>query len=232
MVTVFETAADEVGVLLLTGDGVVECAEKLVRLATISEAHKTAGHEPPTRSARVGLVWARIRRDFRGRQTHRKPVLTPNVRAMLDALPDSLVGLRDRAVVLLGFVGAMRRSELVSLDVTDLAHTDDGTRRADQRIEDRPDGGAGENIGIPFGMCSDTCPVNAVTARLSESKPDAGPVFRPVRTGTGSCPTPDTRLCDRTVAQVVTRALAEAGKTARRFSGHSLRFGLITQAAM
>lgn len=211
-----------------------DCAARLKpstlqrRLATISEAHKTAGHESPTRSAKVRLVWAGIRRQLGAAQDHRKPVLTPHLRAMLDALPDSLVGVRDRALLLLGFAGAMRRSELVGLDVADLAHTDDGLVVLVRKSKTDPTG-VGRKIGIPFGTCPETCPVKAVTAWLDESKIDDGPLFRRVdRYGFVS----DTRLCDRTVAEVVKRSLAAAGKSARRFSGHSLRAGLITQAAM
>jgi site-specific recombinase XerD len=140
---------------------------------------------------------------------------------MLAALSDSLVGVRDRALLLLGFAGAMRRSELVGLDVADLAHTDDGLVVLVRKSKTDPTG-VGRKIGIPFGTCPDTCPVKAVTTWLDESKVDDGPVFRRVdRYGFVS----DTRLCDRPVAEVVKRSLAAAGKSARRFSGHSLRAG-------
>jgi site-specific recombinase XerD len=70
---------------------------------------------------------------------------------MLDALPDSLVGVRDRALLLLGFAGAMRRSELVGLDVADLAHTDDGLVVLVRKSKTDPTG-VGRKIGIPFGL--------------------------------------------------------------------------------
>jgi len=211
-----------------------DCASRLKtstlqrRLATISEAHKTAGVESPTRHAHVRLVWAGIRRELGSAQAHSKPILTPHLRAMLAALPDSLLGLRDRALLLLGFAGAMRRSELVGLDVADIAHTDDGLVVLIRKSKTDPTG-VGRKIGIPFGEHPQTCPVKAVVAWLDESKIDDGPLFRRVdRHGFLS----DTRLCDRAVANVVKRTLTAAGKSARLRSGHSLRAGLITQAAM
>src|SRR4051794_30092999 len=96
------------------------------RLATISEAHKAAGVESPTKHTQVRYVWAGICREKGIAQGHAKPTLTKHIRAMVDHLPDSLLGVRDRALILLGYAGAMRRSELVGLDVTDLAIADEG----------------------------------------------------------------------------------------------------------
>ncbi len=90
------------------------------RVAAISVAHKMAGHESPTSSAAVRALLAGIRRSLGTKPGAKKPALTDDIRAMLDCLPDSLLGVRDRALLLLGFAGAFRRSELVGLDVQDL----------------------------------------------------------------------------------------------------------------
>lgn len=198
------------------------------RLATIAEAHKTAGLESPTRSPQVRLVWAGIRREKGVAQGHRKPVLTRHLKAMIAHLPASLVGTRDRALLLLGFAGAMRRSELVGLDVADLAFTDDGLVAVIRKSK-TDQTGMGRKVGIPFGTHPDTCPVRAVQAWLDATRLDDGPLFRRVdRHGFVG----DARLCDRAVAEVVKRSLLAAGKSARFYAGHSLRAGLITQAAM
>ncbi len=198
------------------------------RLATIAEAHKTAGLESPTRSPQVRLVWAGIRREKGVAQDHRKPVLTRHLRAMLAHLPATLVGARDRALLLLGFAGAMRRSELVGLDVADVAFTDDGLVAVVRRSK-TDQTGVGRKVGIPFGSHPDTCPVRAVQGWLDATRLDDGPLFRRVdRHGFVG----DARLCDRAVAEVVKRTLLAAGKSARLYAGHSLRAGLITQAAM
>lgn len=198
------------------------------RLSTISEAHRAAGHESPTKHARVKLVWAGIRREKGTAEAHMKPTLTKHIRLMVSHLPDSLLGVRDRAIILLGFACAMRRSDLVGLDVTDLALADEGLVIVIKRGKTDQEG-EGRKVGVPRGKNPDTCPVLAVQTWLEESGIDSGPLFRSVskhgRLG-------DTRLSDKVVATVVKRTLEAAGKSAKRFGGHSLRAGLITQAAM
>lgn len=198
------------------------------RLATIAEAHRTASHESPTKQAQVKLVWAGIRREKGTAQSHVKPALTRHIRLMVSHLPDSLLGVRDRALLLLGYAGAMRRSELVGLDVTDLAVADEGLVVVVRRSK-TDQAGAGRTVGIPRGGHPETCPVRAVQAWLDESRVDEGPLFRSVNKHGLVMPT---RLSDRAVAEVVKRSLVAAGRSPRRYAGHSLRAGLITQAAM
>jgi site-specific recombinase XerD len=198
------------------------------RLATIAEAHRAAGHELPTRHAQVKLVWAGIRREKGTAQSHVKPVLTKHIRLMVSHLPDSLLGVRDRALILLGFAGAMRRSELVGLDVTDMAIGDEGLVVVVRKSKTDQTGG-GRKIGIPHGQNAETCPVRAVQEWLELSGVSEGPVFRSVNKHGHVM---GRRLSCKAVADVVKRSLVAAGKNARRFAGHSLRAGLITQAAM
>lgn len=198
------------------------------RLATIAEAHRAAGHELPTRHAQVKLVWAGIRREKGTAQSHVKPVLTKHIRLMVSHLPDSLLGVRDRALILLGFAGAMRRSELVGLDVTDMAIGDEGLVVVVRKSKTDQTGG-GRKIGIPHGQNAETCPVRAVQVWLELSGVSEGPVFRSVNKHGHVM---GRRLSCKAVADVVKRSLVAAGKNARRFAGHSLRAGLITQAAM
>jgi site-specific recombinase XerD len=96
------------------------------RLAAIQFWHLTAGHEPPTTAETVRATLRGIRRVF-GTARHRKAPATAGLaKAMARATPATLVGLRDRALILLGFAGALRRSELVGLDVADLLKTEKG----------------------------------------------------------------------------------------------------------
>ena len=198
------------------------------RLATISQAHRAEGHEPPTRHAQVRLVWAGILRERGLAQSHMRPALTEHIRAMVDHLPASPLGARDRALILLGFAGAMRRSELVGLDVADVAAADDGLVVLIRRSK-TDQAGVGRKIGIPFGAHPGTCPVVAVRAWLRGSGIEDGPLFRPVNRHGHVLPA---RLSDRAVAEVVKRSLRAAGRPAGRYAGHSLRAGFITQAAM
>jgi hypothetical protein len=147
---------------------------------------------------------------------------------MVQGLPGTLLGIRDRALILLGFTGAMRRSELVGLDVSDLAQSVEGltiTIRKSKTDQLQ----AGRKVGIPFGAKAETCPVRAVKAWLEASKTLDGPVFRSVNKHGQVL---DTRLCDRAVAEVVKRSLKATGRNSRGYSGHSLRAGLVTQAAI
>jgi len=83
------------------------------RISAISQAHQIAGLDTPTGSASVRLVMAGIRRTKGTAQVAKTPVLVDDLRKMISHLPDSLLGVRDRALLLSGFAGAFRRSELV-----------------------------------------------------------------------------------------------------------------------
>jgi len=198
------------------------------RLSTIAEAHRAAGVESPTRQAQVRYVWAGICREKGVAQSHMKPTLTKHIREMVEHLPDSLLGVRDRALILLGYAGAMRRSELVGLDVTDLAIAEEGLVVVIRKSK-TDQVGVGRKIGIPYGEHPETCPVRAVQAWIDDADIDEGPLFRSVnKHGDVS----DRRLSDQVVADVVKRSLLAAGKSAKKYAAHSLRAGLITQAAM
>jgi integrase len=135
---------------------------------------------------------------------------------------------RDRALLLLGFAGAMRRSELVALDVSDLDFCIEGLRvRIAQSKTDQA--GSGQVIAIPFGSRPETCPVEALRRWLSYSKISHGPVFRRIRSKQGV--TAD-RLDAAAVGDILKKRAEAAGLPAERFSAHSLRSGLLTSAAM
>ncbi|MFO0847130.1 MAG: hypothetical protein U0871_01035 [Gemmataceae bacterium] len=110
------------------------------------------------------LVWAGIRREKGTAQAHEKPPLAKHIREMVDHLRRNTLGVRDRALILLGCAGAMRRGELVGLDVTDVAVGDEGLIAVIQKS--MPDQTrAGRRLGIPFGDHAETCPVRAVSGR-------------------------------------------------------------------
>src|SRR5579883_2864975 len=96
------------------------------RISAISQAHQIAGIATPTKSSQVRLVLAGIRRTKGTAQVAKTPVLVDDLRRMLDRLPDNLLGARNRALLLIGFAGAFRRSELVALDAEDVVITREG----------------------------------------------------------------------------------------------------------
>src|SRR5687768_2810989 len=91
----------------------------------------------------------------------KKPVLVDELKAMVDALPGTLIGLRDRALLLVGFAGAFRRSELVSLDWHDIEFQKEGLTITLRRSKTDQEG-QGRKVGIPYGRQSSHCPVRAL----------------------------------------------------------------------
>jgi integrase len=168
-----------------------------------------------------------IRRTLGTAQQTKVPLLTADVRRMIDALPDNLTGCRDRALLLLGFSGGFRRSELAALDSEDIVEMDDGLVVKLRRSKTDPEG-KGRDVGIPYGSCPATCPVRAVSAWTTAAGISAaGPLFRGIdRHGNlGSV-----RLHKDSVGLIVKRAARAAGLDPALYAGHSLRAGLATQA--
>jgi len=196
------------------------------RLSAISVVHQTRGLASPTRNEVVRAVLAGIRRTIGTAPNEKAPLVAADIREMVAALPDTLIGKRDRALILLGFAGAFRRSELVGLNVEDLEFGADGLTVTLRRSKTDQEG-AGRKIGIPALPTSDACPVRAVRAWLEAAGIANGPVFRSVAVGGRLQPG---RLSNNAVAEVVKRRLP-AGRDAARFAGHSLRAGFVTSAA-
>jgi len=197
------------------------------RLAAISQAHKAADLDTPTTDRAVRRVMTGIRRTKGTAQEAKEAAVTRDLRRMLATLPPTVRGRRDRALLLVGFAGAFRRSELVGLDVADLRVHPDGLVITLRRAK-TDQAGAGRRLGLPYGRDAATCPVRAVQDWLTVSGIAAGPLFRGVDKDDRIAPT---RLSDRTVARVVKRAAAAAGLDPARYAGHSLRAGLATSAA-
>jgi len=213
---------------------IAECAERLKvgtiqrRLNAIAEAHKATGLDSPTSVGMVRNTLKGIRRVLGTAARPKAPTLTDDIRAMVDATDAGLIGARDRALVLLGFAGAFRRSELVGLDVADCLFGKDGLTVTLRRSKTDQDG-AGRKIGIPYGSNPETCPVRMVQAWLEHLGADAGPLFRSIsRHGQMQ---PD-RLSGIDVARVVKKLAERAGLDAAKFAGHSLRAGHATSAAI
>jgi integrase len=197
------------------------------RVSSISQAHQAAGFDSPTRDALVRTTLTGIRRTLGTAPVQKSPALTADVRAMVEALPDTLAGARDRALLLLGFAAALRRSELVGLDVDDVVEQHEGLVVTVRRSKTDQEA-VGRRVGVPYGSNPATCPVRAVRAWRDATGIEDGPLFRPVdRHGRVR----DARLSGTAVALIVKRAAARAGLDAHLFAGHSLRAGLATSAA-
>lgn len=196
-------------------------------LVAISQAHRAAGHPSPREHAAVRAVRAGIRRTHGTAVREAAPLSVEQLRAVVASLPSSLVGIRDRALLLVGYAACLRRSELVALQVHDVTARPEGlaVRLAQSKTDQE---GAGEVLGVPFGRSPATCPVRAWRAWLEASGVTEGSLF-PGLTRWGALT--GHPLAGRDVARIVKRAAAAAGIDPEALSGHSLRAGFITAAA-
>ncbi len=195
------------------------------RLATIATAHRAAGYQLDTRHPAIRDVLRGIRRQHGSAQRQAAAATTDLVKAMVSGCDGSPIGLRDRALLLVGFAGALRRAELVALRVEDIEESAEGLRVTIRRSKG-DQAGAGQVVAI-VRSGSETCPVAALTAWRAAAEVTEGYLFRSVdrhgRVGDS--------LSDKAVALIVKRRAEAAGLDPERFSGHSLRAGLATSAA-
>ena len=153
----------------------------------------------------------------------------PMLRQLLATCDTSARGRRDRLLLLFGFVGALRRSELVALHVEDVAVVTGGLRLRIRRGK-TDQAGQGAEVGLPRGRHVETCPVRAFEAWQAVAKRKAGPLFRRISTGDGIG---DTALHPDAVRRILAHRVQMAGLTVEgfaRLSAHALRVGFITEA--
>jgi len=195
------------------------------RVAAIAYAHQLAGHESPTNSKEVKITMRGIRRAIGTAKTQKSPATAERLLSMLAHIPNSLQGKRDRALLLIGFAGAFRRSELVALTMDDVEEVDQGLRiivrrsKTDQESE-------GEIVPILRGKYA--CPVEALNDWLEAAGITDGPLFRSIRKGGH---VQQRSLSTKSVALIVKTYAAKAGLNAEDFAAHSLRAGFLTSAA-
>lgn len=198
------------------------------RIASISQAHQAAGYVTPTSDMKIRVLMQGIRRNKGTAQNGKAPTVTADIKAMVASLPDSLLGIRDRALLLVGFAGGFRRSELVALDVEDFEFKREGLVVTIRKSKTDQEGN-GRKVGITYGSNCETCPVRSLQLWLEEGAITEGPAFRSVNRHGNVQPG---RLSDKAVALIVKRCAEAAGLDSSKYSGHSLRAGLATSAAM
>ncbi|MET4688830.1 integrase [Sinorhizobium fredii] len=197
------------------------------RLASLSKVHMAKGLPNPTNAELVKATMRGIKRQHGTARAEAKPLLRDDLFMLLEKTPDNLRGARDRALLLVGFAGGFRRSELVALNFEDVDYVKQGVVLA-LRKSKTDQTGAGRKIAIPFGR-SRWCPVYALDKWLNQSGIAAGPLFRPVNKH-GCCL--DRRLSGEAVSLIIKEHLSTAGIDPTLYSGHSLRSGFATSAAM
>jgi integrase len=194
------------------------------RLVSIAVYHRAAGYASPTEHGVVRSVVSGLRRQLGVAQQQKTALEIDPLRVVLARIPGNVRGLRDRALLLIGWAAALRRSELAGLVVSDLRFEPDGLM-IDLRRSKTDQEAAGEVVAVPFGSLAETCPVRALRAWLAVAD-DGGAVFRRIdRHGNiGS------NLTATAIASIIRARTAAAGIPGD-FAGHSLRAGFATTAA-
>ncbi len=195
-------------------------------LASISQAHCVKGLDSPCRSLEVHRTLNGIKKVHGAKPRHVLPAVRDELVAMIQHAPPGLVGVRNRALLLLGFAGALRRSELAKLRVEDVAFDVRGMiLKLGQTKTDQA--GGNDEIAIPYAK-GKYCPVKALKAWLSESGITEDAIFRPIlKHGTVG----KKGLSGFSVAQIIKASAKAAGLDTTLYSGHSLRAGLATSSA-
>jgi integrase len=199
------------------------------RVAAIARACGVAGYPLDTKHPAIRETLRGIARKHGAPARRAAALTTAEIRKLSRTCAAGLAGARDRALILVGFSGALRRSEIVALDVEHVTWTRNGMKLLIERSKTDVEG-QGAEIAIPRGQSSETCPVTALQQWLTAAEIAAGPVFRKVSRG-GVVGT--SRLVPDAVRQILLKRAAKAGlksTLAEPVSPHGLRAGFVTTA--
>lgn len=220
---------------------VADCREREIAASTltryltsISQAHQLAGFDSPTNNGQVRAVVKGFKRECGTAQRKAKPLSFEQLIRVVNALGSSIKGMRDAALLTVGWMAALRRSEIVALNRDDIESVDQGlvvhvrSSKTDQESE-------GYSIGIPFGS-DKFCPVNVIRRWYTVAQIESGPLFFGVYRGASAKMfatklKPRKALNDRAVVDIIRSSLEQAGYDSRGYSGHSLRAGFVTAIA-
>ena len=199
------------------------------RVAAIARASGVAGHPLDTKHPSIRETLRGIGRTHGSRGRRSAALTTSELKRLSGVCEPGLAGERERALLLVAFAGALRRSELVALDVEHLTWSDDGVKLLLARSKTDKDG-EGAEIMIVFGRFEATCPVRALRDWLNAAAIQTGPLFRKVNK---AARVEALRLSEDAVRQVLLRRAAQAGvkgSLAEPVSPHGLRAGFVTTA--
>ena len=189
------------------------------RLASISVLHKMKGHYIDTKHPIIMENLMGIKRTIGTNQKSKKPILINDLKALINAIHNSLEKdlrkIRDKAIVLIGFSGGFRRSELVSIDYEDLEFVVEGVKIFVKRSK-TDQSGEGMTKAIPYFENQDFCPVIALKNWIQVSQIKRDKVFK---------------ISDKGVALIIKKYANLAGLDGHKYAGHSLRSGFATSTA-
>ena len=201
------------------------------RLVSISMVHKLKGHYLDTKHPIIVENLMGIRRVKGSFQKGKKPILINDLKLIIDAINNQKIEeikkLRDKTIILIGFGGGFRRSELISIDHEDLEFVPEGLKITIRKSK-TDQFGEGMIKGLPYFNNEIYCPVKNLEKWLEISKIKSGPIFKRFAKGLSLT---DKRLTDQSVVLLIKEYLNIAGIDNKNFSGHSLRSGFATVAA-
>lgn len=196
------------------------------KLASISKAHQMKGYENPTPTPIVQQVYKGIKRTQESAQKQAAPLLKEDLIHIISTLHNTPKDVRDSALLLIGFCGAFRRSELVALNREDIQLSQQGLTLHIRRSKTDSEG-KGRKIAIPCGR-GHTCPVKSLLTWLEIASIESGPIFKRINKGGNVS---HERLSCRSVSNIIKSHVKRIGLAPESYSGHSLRAGLATSAA-
>ena len=195
------------------------------KISSISKAHKLQNQINPTSHDYVKMTLDGIAKVKGKRQDAKRAILLRDLKLMIDCIDtETIIGKRDKALLLVGFALASRRSELVGIDREDVYFTPEGMDVHIRQTKTNDD----EVVKSVVKIDSDYCPVGALEEWIKIANIKTGAIFVSIdRHGNLK-----DRTTDRTVARVVKKYAALAGLDSSQYAGHSLRSGLATSASM
>jgi len=201
------------------------------RLVSIGVIHKYKGHYLDTKHPTIIENILGIKRRKGSIQKGKKPILINNLKSLINVIDqennDEMKKIRDRSIILIGFSGGFRRSEIVALNYDDLEFVQEGLKITLKKSK-TDQFGEGSIKGLPYFDNSQYCPVISLEKWIKVSKIDSGPLFRRFSKGSKLS---EKRLTDQTIALIIKKYLKLTGIDSKNYSGHSLRSGFATSAA-
>jgi len=189
------------------------------RLASISIIHKTKGHYIDTKHPIIVENLMGIKRTNGSNQKGKKPLLINDLKLLIKAIDESkeknIRKIRDKSLVLIGFSGGFRRSELVDIEYEDIEFVEEGVKIFVKRSK-TDQSGEGMTKAIPYFDNINFCPVKALNKWVVEAEFKEGKIFN---------------ISDKSVALIIKKYANYAGLDAHRYAGHSLRSGFATSTA-
>ena len=189
------------------------------RIASISVIHKMKGHYLDTKHPIIMENLHGIRRSKGSHQKAKKPLLINDLKIIIKAINEldqkEIKKIRDKAIILIGFAGGFRRSELVNLDFQDVEFVNEGIKIFIKRSK-TDQSGEGNIKAIPYFENQDYCPVLKLKEWMEFSKINSGKIFN---------------ISDKSVALIIKKYTLLAGLDSNKYGGHSLRSGFATSAA-